>query len=136
VKNYFFNSSDGRKIKIITKGKSQTFYSDGTLLLQILTNLINNAFKYSIGKENPSLLINYLEDKIKIEITDHGIGVPEHEIQQLFTSFFRASNTNTIIGSGLGLSIVKQFTQFLNGTVELKTKENVGTTIKLEFPYE
>lgn len=136
VKNYFFTSSDGRKIKIITKGKSQTFYSDGTLLLQILTNLINNAFKYSIGKENPSLLINYLEDKIKIEITDHGIGVPEHEIQQLFTSFFRASNTNTIIGSGLGLSLVKQFTQFLNGTVELKTEENVGTTIKLEFPYE
>jgi signal transduction histidine kinase len=136
IKTYFLDNPDGRKIKIITKGKRQTVYSDESLLIHILTNLINNAFKYSIGKASPCLIVNYLENKLQIEIIDYGIGIPEHEVKYLFTSFFRASNTNTITGSGLGLVIVKQFTHFLNGTIELKSKENDGTIIKLEFPYE
>jgi PAS domain S-box-containing protein len=136
IKTYFLDNPDGRKIKIITKGKCQTVYSDESLLIHILTNLINNAFKYSIGKASPCLIVNYLENKLQIEIIDYGIGIPEHEVKYLFTSFFRASNTNTITGSGLGLVIVKQFTHFLNGTIELKSKENDGTIIKLEFPYE
>ncbi|MDI1304093.1 MAG: ATP-binding protein, partial [bacterium] len=118
------------------KGKKQVFHTDETLLTHILTNLISNAFKYSTGKSNPLLVITYLENEIEIEVTDFGIGIPENEIQYLFTSFFRASNTSTIIGSGLGLAIVKQFTVFLNGKIELKSKENFGTTIKLIFPYE
>ncbi|EIA09092.1 PAS domain-containing sensor histidine kinase [Flavobacterium frigoris] len=136
IKTYFNNTPDGRKIKVITKGERKTFYSDESLLIHILTNLINNAFKYSIGKATPCLIINYLENKLEIEVIDYGIGIPEHEVEHLFTSFFRASNTNTIIGSGLGLVIVKQFTRFLSGTIELKTKENDGTIIKLQFPYE
>ena len=118
------------------KGKKKVFYTDETLLTHILTNLISNAFKYSAGKPNPHIIISYLENEIEIEVTDFGIGIPEDEIQYLFTSFFRASNTNTIIGSGLGLAIVKQFTDFLNGKIELQTKENFGTKIKLIFPYE
>jgi PAS domain S-box-containing protein len=136
IKTYFNNSPDGRKIKVVTKGKRKTLYSDESLLIHILTNLINNAFKYSLGKANPCLIINYLENKLEIEIIDYGIGVPEDEVKHLFTSFFRASNTNTITGSGLGLVIVKQFTRFLSGTIELKSKENDSTTIKLQFPYE
>jgi signal transduction histidine kinase len=119
-----------------TKGIKKVFFTDETLIVHILTNLISNAFKYSVGKSNPLLIISYLEKEIEIEIVDYGIGVPQKEIQHLFTSFFRASNTSTIIGSGLGLAIVKQFTEFLNGTIELKTKENSGTAIKLKFPYE
>ena len=136
IETYFRNTSDGREIKVTTIGKRKPFYSDESLLIHILTNLINNAFKYSVGKESPTLLITYLDDTIDIELTDYGIGIPENEIQNLFTSFFRASNTNTIIGSGLGLSIVKQFTHFLNGKIELISKENVGTTLKLQYPYE
>ena len=98
--------------------------------------MISNAFKYSVGKEKPLLLITYLKSEIQIEVTDYGIGIPQNEIKHLFTSFFRASNTTTIIGSGLGLVIVKQFTEFLNGAIELKSIENYGTTIKLTFPYE
>lgn len=136
IKTYWKDTLDGRKLKVITKGERQTLYSDESLLTHILTNLINNAFKYSVGKASPCLIINYLENIVEIEIIDYGIGIPEHEVQHLFTSFYRASNTTTILGSGLGLVIVKQFTHFLNGTIELKTKENNGTIIKLQFPYE
>jgi PAS domain S-box-containing protein len=136
VDTYFNGALEKRKIQIKIKGKKQIFQTDETLLTHILTNLICNAFKYSAGKPDPLIIICYLENEIEIEVTDFGIGIPEDEIQYLFTSFFRASNTTTIIGSGLGLTIVKQFTVFLNGKIELKSKENFGTTIKLNFPYE
>jgi signal transduction histidine kinase len=136
VNTYFGTNFNERKIQVVTTGKKKVFFTDETLIVHILTNLISNAFKYSVGKSNPLLMITYLEKAIEIQVTDYGIGIPQREIQHLFTSFFRASNTSTIKGSGLGLVIVKQFTEFLNGTIELKTKENYGTTIKLTFPYE
>jgi PAS domain S-box-containing protein len=136
TKTYFSNISGERSLIVTTKGEKRSIYSDELLLVQVITNLIDNAFKYSTGKASPSLQIDYLQNEIKIEIVDYGLGVPENEVKQLFTSFFRASNTNTINGSGLGLSIVKEFTSLLNGTIELKTKENIATTVKLKFPYE
>jgi PAS domain S-box-containing protein len=136
IKTYFSNNSNNRIIQVITIGKKKIFFIDETLIVHILTNLISNAFKYSIGTSDPLLIITYLENEIEIQVVDYGIGIPEDEIQHLFTSFFRASNTNTIIGSGLGLAIVKQFTELLKGTIELKTKEGFGTKVKLTFPYE
>jgi len=136
IATYFDNNKYERKIKVQTKGKKKVFFTDEGLIVHILTNLITNAFKYSAGKSDPLLIITYLKNEIEIQVVDYGIGIPQKEIQYLFTSFFRASNASTIIGSGLGLVIVKEFTAFLNGTVELETKENFGTTIKLTFPYE
>jgi PAS domain S-box-containing protein len=136
IKTYFDNNTINRKIEVQIKGERKSLFTDETLITHIFTNLISNAFKYSVGKANPLLLISYLKSEIEIEVKDYGIGIPQNEIKHLFTSFFRASNTTTIIGSGLGLVIVKQFTEFLNGAIELKSIENYGTTIKLTFPYE
>jgi signal transduction histidine kinase len=136
VETYFNNELDGRKIGISIKGKKQKFKSDETLLTHIITNIINNAFKYSAKKADPKLIINYLEKKIRIEIIDYGIGIPNSEIQHLFTSFFRATNTSTIVGSGLGLTIVKQFINLLNGEIVVLSEENIGTTVLLTIPYE
>lgn len=136
IETYFNNELDGRKIGITIKGKKQKLNSDETLLTHIITNIISNAFKYSVNKADPELIINYLEKEIKIETIDYGIGIPNEEIQHLFTSFFRATNTSTIVGSGLGLTIVKQFTDLLNGEILIKSKENFGTTVTLILPYE
>ena len=136
IKTYFDNNSCNRKIQVQIKGKRKSVYTDETLITHILTNVISNAFKYSVGRASPLLVLTYLEREIEIEVTDYGIGIPRNEVKNLFTSFFRASNTTTIIGSGLGLAIVKQFTEFLNGNIKLKSKENYGTTIKLTYPYE
>ena len=133
---YFNNQHHKRKIQVKIKGEKHFFITDEILMTHILTNLINNAFKYSKGKPDPLLLITYLEKELEIEVIDFGIGIPENDIQYVFTSFFRASNTTAITGSGLGLAVVKQFTDFLNGKIELKTQENIGTRIKLIFPYE
>jgi PAS domain S-box-containing protein len=136
IDSYFNNELDGRKIEITIKGEKQKFNSDETLLTHIITNVVSNAFKYSANKVEPKLIITYLDKKIKIEIIDYGIGIPNKEIQYLFTSFFRATNTSTIVGSGLGLTIVKQFIDLLNGEISIKSKENFGTTVMLTLPYE
>jgi PAS domain S-box-containing protein len=136
IKTYFDNGTNDRSIEVQIKGKSRSLLTDETLLTHIFTNVISNALKYSVGKPRPLLIIAYLDGEIEIMVKDYGIGIPKNEMKHIFTSFFRASNTNTIIGSGLGLVIVKQFTEFLNGTITLKSKENYGTTIKLTFPYE
>jgi PAS domain S-box-containing protein len=136
IETYFYNNQDDRHIEVQIKGESRTLFTDETLLNHILINLISNALKYSVGKPNPLVIITYLNSEVEIAVTDFGIGIPKNEIKHLFTSFFRASNTSTILGSGLGLVIVKQFTEFLNGTVKLNSKENYGTTITLNFPYK
>jgi PAS domain S-box-containing protein len=136
IETYFKNEPDGRKIGITTIGKKQKIKTDETLLTHIITNIVDNAFKYSAKKLSPKLIITYLDKKIKIEVIDYGIGIPNGEIQHLFTSFFRATNTSTIIGSGLGMTIVKQFTDLLNGQITIDSHENLGTTVTLILPYE
>lgn len=133
---YFNHEADGREVKVVTIGSSKPVQSDTSLLIHVFINLLNNAFKYSKGKPNPVLKISYMEKNIQIEVIDYAIGIPDQEIKNLFKSFFRASNTTTIVGSGLGLTIVKQFTRMLKGKIELKTKENSGTKITITFPYE
>jgi PAS domain S-box-containing protein len=136
IDTYFSNELDGRKISIEIMGRKQTMVTDETLLTHIVTNIINNAFKYSANKPNPELIITHEDTKIKIEVIDYGIGIPGREIQHLFTSFFRATNTSTIVGSGLGLTIVKQFTDLLKGEISIISKKDCGTTLTLYFPYE
>ncbi|WP_278034862.1 PAS domain S-box protein [Flavobacterium nitratireducens] len=136
IVTYFNHEADGREVKVVTIGSSKPVQSDTSLLIHIFTNLLNNAFKYSKGKPNPVLKIGYLKENIQIEVIDYGIGIPDQDIKNLFKSFFRASNTTTIVGSGLGLTIVKQFTRMLKGKIKLKTKQNSGTKITITFPYE
>ena len=136
IETYFSNEQYECQITIEIKGKKQAILTDETLLTHIVTNIINNAFKYSVNKPNPRLVITYQDTKIKIEVIDYGIGIPKEEVQYLFTSFFRATNTSTIVGSGLGLTIAKQFTALLNGDISIKSIENFGTTITLIIPYE
>jgi PAS domain S-box-containing protein len=136
IETYFSHEADGRKIKIIIEGKKRKIVTDETLLTHIVTNIVNNSFKYSANKPEPLLNITYLKTKIRIEVVDYGIGIPAKEMQYLFTSFFRATNTNTFKGSGLGLTLVKQFTELLNGKISIKSKENLGTNITLMLPYE
>lgn len=133
---YYSNQKDGRKLKISSTGNPKTFVSDESLLTHILTNLISNAFKYSEGKPSPELKIKFHDHQIAFEVKDYGVGVPKDELPNLFHSFYRASNTTNIKGSGLGLVIAKQFTELLNGKILAESEEFVGSIFTIEFPYE
>lgn len=109
---------------------------DENLFYHIINNLLSNAEKYTLTNDNPKVELNFYDDYYEITVRDKGIGIPEEEQKFIFNSFFRASNTTGINGTGLGLIIVKQFVELHKGKIDFESKINEGTTFKINLPYE
>jgi len=107
------------------------------LLDGLFSNLISNAIKYTQtgGKVTVSLARSE-EDKIRFEVTDTGIGIPEEATSHLFTEFFRAENakTHTEAGTGLGLVIVKEIVDRLQGAISVNSRIGEGSTFICYLP--
>lgn len=109
-------------------------YLDPKLLRSILTNLLSNAVKYSSEGSPVTFNVSCLNQIIRFEIGDQGIGIPEKDQPKLFELFHRASNAETIRGTGLGLAIVKQCVELHQGQIAFDSQENHGTTFYVELP--
>jgi PAS domain S-box-containing protein len=107
---------------------------DEKLLGHIFTNLFSNAIKYSLpgGTIKFELICN--QETAVFRIQDHGIGIPEQDLPQLFESFGRASNVGTIPGTGLGLAIVKKCVDLHGGKITVESELGVGTTFTVTLP--
>jgi signal transduction histidine kinase len=113
---------------------SQPFYHfDSKLLHYILINLLSNAVKYSPEETDVKFSVFCQADSVTFQIQDQGIGIPKAEQTQLFSPFYRSSNTKRIPGTGLGLSIVKQCVDAHGGLIALESEEGLGTTITVKF---
>ena len=109
---------------------------DVKLLLHIITNLLSNASKYAPENTIINFKLTKNHNKVLIQITDQGIGIPEDEQQQLFDRFFRAKNAVNIEGTGLGLNIAKHYTELMGGTIGFVSKVNNGATFWIEIPID
>ncbi len=122
--------------KIIHNGVEDiVIYTDPRVLKNILFNLISNAIKYT-NKEKSiiELSAKAVGSDIVIEVSDNGLGIPEKEQKHLFDRFFRASNVETIQGTGLGLNIVLRYLKLLDGDINYESIENEGTTFQVTIP--
>lgn len=111
--------------------------ADEKLLDDLFSNLISNAIKYTEpGGRVMVSLARIEEDKIRFEVNDTGIGIPEEATSRLFTEFFRAENakSHTEAGTGLGLVIVKEILDQLKGTVSVSSRIGEGSTFVCHFP--
>ncbi len=110
--------------------------ADYSRIEQVVTNLLNNAINYS--KENKNILVRLTrtdDQKLKLEIIDHGIGIPKENIPHVFERHFRATNAERVsVGSGIGLSIVKQILDDHNYAFGVKSQINVGSTFFVILP--
>ena len=136
IETSFDNQKDGSKVQMFFKGTDFMVFADKNLMEYSLFNLLNNAFKYSQGSGDIKLNLSTMSSKITLEIIDYGIGIPEEDQKKLFNTFFRASNTSGIQGTGLGLYIVKTFTEKNAGKIRLKSHLGVGTKVTLQFPFQ
>jgi signal transduction histidine kinase len=136
IETSYENRKDGRKVITTFKGNDFIVFADKSLMGYSLFNLFNNAFKYSEGSGDVILNVSSTKSKVNIDIIDFGIGIPEEDQKKLFNTFFRASNTNGIQGTGLGLYIVKTFTEKNSGNIKLKSHLGKGTTVTLHFPLQ
>lgn len=104
---------------------------DRKMMRNIVLNLLSNAVKYSERDIELVSLIN--EREILITVTDHGIGIPEAQQDKIFSKFFRASNSSSMQGTGLGLNIVKHYVNLQGGNIDF-TSSPEGTTFRVRFP--
>lgn len=111
------------------------FKLDSGLTEEILYNLLHNAIQYTPENTNIEIKVKPESDNCEITVSDNGNGFPEKEIPFVFDKFYRLPNTKTG-GSGLGLSIVKGFTEAQNGTVKLENNIKGGAVFTVEIPAE
>jgi signal transduction histidine kinase len=130
-----FMEKFGRINKVTSIEQKQVFYTSATRLDIILNNLFSNAIKYAdLHKEEPRLevSIKFPDNKAEIKISDNGEGISSEALPKIFDMFYRASESGS--GSGLGLYIVKEAIQKLNGTISVKSELGKGTEFFVTIP--
>ncbi|GAB1856092.1 two-component regulator propeller domain-containing protein [Flavobacteriaceae bacterium MHTCC 0001] len=129
-----------KQINLQFKSSSQDifFWFDKEKMHKILSNIISNAIKYTPEHGEVKVIINELDDHVKIEIKDTGIGILEEEKSKVFNRFYKSKNTNNITqpSTGIGLSLTKGLVNLHNGIIELETAVNKGSNFILYFKKE
>jgi PAS domain S-box-containing protein len=125
---------DGRSMQLSIKGTAFDIQVDEMMLRHIVINIINNAFKYSIGMPAPIARLIFTPKLFQLLVIDQGIGIHKEDARNLFSPFVRGSNVGDVEGTGLGLLVVKYFVELHMGTVEIKSTPNKGTAVLISFP--
>lgn len=115
-------------------GTESTTRLDRNLVKCCIVNLISNAIKYSGEHTFIDFNTEISKKGCMITIRDDGIGIPKADHKHLFEAFFRAHNTGTIPGTGLGLNIVARYVGLMGGSVDFKSSINQGTRFTITFP--
>lgn len=123
----------------IEDGVPDNLIGDKNHLKQILNNLLTNAIKYT-NNGSISIDISSTNDNnianLTIKVSDTGIGIRKENLEKLFTKFERLDTeiNSNIEGTGLGLVITKKLVELMNGTIEVSSKYNVGSTFLVKLP--
>lgn len=133
IDNYNQIQKDSRKMDLEVQGKSFNIDLDSSLIAHAISNLVSNAFKYSIGKEEPKMSISFAKESLTVSVKDKGLGIPQKELEQLFEPFYRATNVSDLIGTGLGTSIAKEYIELNHGEIEVVSELNKGSEFILKF---
>jgi len=111
--------------------------ADSASISQSITNLIDNAIKFS-GKAKRVVIKSFTEDQyLVISVQDFGIGIKKEELDKVFDRFYRGGDelTRTVKGSGLGLTLVKQIVEAHKGKVHVESEPGQGSTFTIRLPF-
>lgn len=104
------------------------------LINRLLTNLISNAYRY--GNENGSIKVELSEDEdcIRLSVADDGIGISEDEQELIFNRFYQSDSSRSGVGTGLGLTMVKEIASLHGGSVEVNSELGKGSVFTFVLP--
>lgn len=111
-----------------------TMYQDEKILELSLSNIIYNAIKYSPEYALIDINISQNKNTTIFKVKDTGMGIPEKDQKNIFNRYFRAENALLMQGTGIGLNIVKDHLDNLNGTISFESTEHKGSTFIIELP--
>lgn len=133
--SYYENVAKDRKIKyrFISDIEGTNLYVDSQYLELILTNLLSNAFKYT---DMGIITVKaYLEkNQLILKVIDTGCGIPENMKDKIFDRFYQGDNHN--VGSGIGLSLVKNLVELHHGTIHVESRVGEGSSFIVSLPQD
>jgi signal transduction histidine kinase len=110
-------------------------YADRHKIKQVLLNLLSNSIKYNKEYGTVSVSMQEQAELISLIISDTGMGISEKDLSEVFHKYYRATDLQqTIQGTGLGLAICKKILDHLNGSIEIESQLNQGTSVKITIP--
>lgn len=130
------NLAANKGIKVITKINElpTEFKGDPRLLDHAITNIISNAVKYSKNNTTVKILAKANDKKVALRVMDQGIGIPKEDLGNIGQKFFRAGNTLSVAGTGIGIYLTKHFIELHGGDVLIESEVNVGTSVTVTLP--
>jgi signal transduction histidine kinase len=111
-------------------------WGDMTAVRRVLTNLVDNALKYSPPGAPVTVVMRELETEAQIEVSDRGKGIPPEHLETIFERFRQAEPafTRSAGGVGLGLFIVKKLVDAHGGSIDVESETRVGTRFRVHLP--
>jgi two-component system phosphate regulon sensor histidine kinase PhoR len=111
-------------------------WADPRALEQIVTNLLDNALKYTEPRGEVEVRVEGGGARVRIAVRDTGIGIPEADLTRIFERFYRVdrARSRALGGTGLGLSIVKHLVQSLSGEISVESRVGHGSTFSFSLP--
>jgi signal transduction histidine kinase len=108
--------------------------ADKGKLQRMITNLLENAIKYTPKKGRVVVSVQMARGRAHIRVRDTGIGIAPDEQAKIFQRFYRCDASRSEAGMGLGLSLVKAFAESLGGSLSVKSAPHEGSTFTLRMP--
>ena len=134
VRTRFAVVEPARDIQLDASGLGATVTCDALLLDQVITNLVGNALKYSPADRPVTVTASEADGWVTISVADRGVGIPVEDRDRLFERFFRASNTTTFPGTGVGLYVSRQIARLHGGDIAVSDGPDGGTVFTLRLP--
>ena len=134
--------AQSKNFKVVYNIKNKFVIGDWGKLRQVVNNIVSNALKYTMPNGNIVVEINEIEGKFvskyEIIVGDDGIGMTKEFLDKIYTPFARETrfHSDKIAGTGLGMVVVNNNVQKLNGQIEIKSETGKGTTFKVTIPLE
>ena len=124
----------GAEIAERLSGAAMPMIGDAKLLYQLFSNLLSNAVKYSPGGGAIEVEAEVRADEIVVAVADRGIGIPANDLERLFERYHRGGNVSGIVGTGVGLYLVKMVADLHRGRVEVTSAEGAGSRFTVHLP--
>ncbi len=135
VRSTFAQIAEEKQIELVLEGQEGVAVrGDMDRIIQVLSNLVSNAIKYSPEGGRVTLRAREDAEQVALEVADVGVGIPAPEQQRLFEKFYRASGSQQVRGTGLGLSIAKSLVEAHGGTLSVTSAPGEGSTFTVVLP--
>lgn len=130
----FYPLANSKQITLMIEAEEhpKQVYWDQNQILRVISNILDNAIKYTPPKGTIEVSFKQFEDHSIFEIKDNGIGIPEEKIDKIFNIFYQTKKENK--GFGIGLAFCKKMIEKHNGSILVQSKVNQGTRVKITLP--